>query len=351
MLKAHEKLRAIVAFAARFLSAVFRDAVFSYVIIVLALGCTSPAEHGNPLDPASPLYTTRGTLQGQVTTIYQPYQALAGATVQLQPGGLSLQSDAAGRFTFAGLESGEYMLDVTKAGYAARQMEITVLPREQHTVEIRLAGLPFVAAAALTSTRVATREPPTPRLFLEITAEVDDPDGANDIAQVYVNIPGRATPVALQRGSGLSLWRRIVPDDSLKPVVLQNLVGLPLSFIAEDGLGEKSEPRAFQLGRVIDQEPLPTFPIDGEQFPSRTNDRNLRWQLSAISFDYVLRVEVFRLDGGFSFPIFAANNLRAGTNTLPYPGSLTSGTYYWTVKVVDVFGNSSRSKEAPFRVD
>lgn len=350
MLKVFEKQHAIFASAVRLLYAGLRGAIFSSGASIVLLGCTSPAEHSNPLDPASPLYTTRGNLRGQVTTIYQPYQALAGATVQLQPGGMSLQSDATGRFTFDNLASGDYTLEATKAGYATRQAMITVLPRQQHHAEIRLAGLPFIAAVALTSTRVATREPPSPRLFLEITAEADDPDGVNDITQVYVHIPGSAAPVALQRGSGLSSWQRIVPDDSLKPLVLQNLVGVPFVFVAEDGLGERSESRAFQLGRVIDQEPLPTFPIDGEQFPSRTNDRNLRWQLPGVFFDYVLRVEVFRLEAGFSFPIFTANNLRAGTNSLPYPGSLTSGTYYWTVKVIDAFGNSSRSKEATFVV-
>jgi len=312
------------------------------------LSCTNPAEHSNPLDPESPDYTEHGTLRGQVTTIYPPYQALAGASIRLLPGGLSVQSDATGNFSFGKLANGNYALEAALSGYALRQLNTKVLAREERVVEVRLDALPTVASANVTSARVATREATAPRLFLEINAEVTDLDGANDVRRVLVSIPGRVAPDTLARAGSFARWQRIFPNDELAPLNLHNLVGAPLEFLAEDGAGEKSPAQAFQLARLINEEPEPTYPSNGETFP-RNNDRNLRWQLPVIAFDHSVRIEVYRLDAGFPF-LVSTLNLRSGANSLPYPGSLTSGTYYWTVKIIDGFGNSSRSKEATFQV-
>ncbi len=336
---------------ANFLFAATDDlrAIVGIGLCAAMFACATPAEHSNPLDPESPNFTKQGVLRGQVTTIYQPYQALAGANVHLQPLGISLQSDSEGRFVFGKLDSGSYVVVAAKPGYTTLQRNAKVIAREDRALEMRLDGLPVVASAKITSARVVTREASAPRLFLEIAAEVTDPDGANDIQRVLIKMPGRAAPDSLTRASGLASWQRIFSSDSLAPLNLHNLVGASLEITAEDGAGEKAASQAFQLARLITEEPQPVYPINGEVFPRSNNERNLRWQLPAIAFDHSVRVEVYRLDAGFPVLILTAN-LRVGAVSLPYPGSLTSGTYYWTVKVLDGFGNSSRSKEATFQV-
>lgn len=348
MLISAERLRAYLrcALSARLCVKSFTACALSLNLTLLA--CTNPAEHSNPLDPESPDYTQQGILRGQVTTIYPPYQALAGASIRLLPGGLTVQSDAGGNFSFGKLDSGNYLLEAERTGYAPRQLSTRVLARAERVVEIRLDALPIIASANITSARVATREVTAPRLFLEISAEASDLDGGNDIKRVLVKIPGRAAPDTLARANTFARWQRVFPNDELAPLNLHNLVGAPLEFFAEDGAGEKSTSQAFQLARLITEEPEPTYPSNGESFP-RNNDRNLRWQLPVIAFDHSVRVEVYRLDAGFPF-LISTLNLRSGANSLPYPGSLTSGTYYWTVKIIDGFGNSSRSKEATFQV-
>lgn len=318
-------------------------------LCAILLSCTTPAEHSNPLDPDSPLHTTTGALRVQVTTFYPPYQALAGANLRLQPLGLTLQSDANGQLFFENLETGTYALEATKPGYHTLQTTFNITARETHTLAVRLDGLPIVTSASITSARLATRESASPRLFLEITAEVTDPDGANDVMHVRVKFPGRMNADTLFREIGLTRWQRTLSSDSLAPLNPHNLVGLPLEITAEDGAGENAAPFTLQLARILDDEPLPVYPINGE-IPLNPSDITLRWQLPAIIFDHTFRVEIVRLDAGFPALIFTARNIRSGTNSLPYPGRLSSGNYYWTVRVLDSFGNSSRSKEATFQV-
>ncbi len=313
------------------------------------LACTTPAEHSNPLDPDSPAYTQSGAMRVRVTTYYPPYQALAGARIRLLPSGVEVQSDAEGQYTFRELESGDYAVIASKAGYDTVQLAAQVLVREVRTLDLRLDALPVVASAQITGARIATREAATPRLFLEINAEITDPDGANDVVRARAKISGRATADSLARGLGISRWERTIASDELAPLNLHNLVGMPVAITAEDGAGKSAAPVVVRLARIIDEEPLPISPSNGD-VPPNPSAVILRWQLPAISFDHTFNVEIFRWDAGFPAQFFTARNVRAGTNALPYPGRLSSGTYYWTVKIVDGFGNSSRSKEATFQV-
>jgi hypothetical protein len=140
-----------------------------------------------------------------------------------------------------------------------------------------------------------------------------------------------------------------IESKELAPLNLHNLVGAPILLAAEDRAGKRSAPFAVRLARVIDEEPLPLSPINGEVVPN-PSAVILRWQSPAAGFDHTFVVEIFRLDAGFPVPFFTARSVRQGSTALPYPGRFSSGAYYWTVKLLDGFGNSSRSKEATFQV-
>lgn len=323
-------------------------AALGLVACAFMLACTTPAEHSNPLDPESPLHVKTGALRVQVTTFYPPYQPLAQAHIRLLPANIEVQSNAAGEYIFGELESGEYALSATKDGYDDVQVTAQVTTREMSTAALRLDALPRITSARLSCARIATREATLPRLFLKIEIEAVDADGENDVMHMHAQFPSRAQTDTLARGLGLARWERTFSEAELAPLTMQNLVGQAVQILAEDRAAKKSAPAVLQLARVIEEEPAPFSPSNGEII--NPNNVTLRWQTPAINFDHTLSVEMTRFDAGFAVTFATFNNIPAGEVSLPYPGRLATGSYHWTLKVLDRFGNSSRSKEAAFQV-
>ncbi len=313
------------------------------------LSCTSPAEHSNPLDPQSPKYTTTGEIIGRVTGYYQPFRPLAGAMIRLQPPGVVIESGQDGGFRFAGLAPQTYSLEVSRPDYAADSLNIDLLSRQTAVLEFHLDGLPQIQFAFATSAHISTRESAADRYFFEIVADASDPDGANDIKRMRVEIPALAFADTLLRAAGPTRWRRLFAPDDLAGSDLNNLAGTPLQIIAEDFPGEAATSEPFFLARVIAEVPQTVSPDNGEAITDPSP--RFVWQTPAIQFNHTFRVEVFRIDAGFPTFIAAIGNIEAGTASVTYVGRLSTGTYFWTVKIIDDFGNSSRSKEATFQVE
>ncbi len=312
------------------------------------LSCTSPAEHSNPFDPQSPLYTTNGRLAGVVTGFYQPYRPLSGAMVQVQPAGLATNTDSQGGFFIDNLVPGVYTAIASAAGYAADTASIEVIARQSRRFEFRLDGLPVVQSPRVVSTHVSTRESVIDQFFMEVGVELSDPDGANDIKKARVQIPSVGFADTLSRGAGPTRWQRIFTPDELAGIDLYNLTGASFQLLVEDFPGEQTTSETFFLTRVIAEVPQAVSPTDG--ITLQIDSPTFIWQLAPIPFNHTLRVEVFRLVAGFPTFIAAIGNIAAASTSVKYPGRLASGNYYWTVKLIDDFGNSSRSKEATFQI-
>ena len=315
------------------------------------VSCTSPAEHANPLDPQSPSYTTTGAITGFATSYYQPFQPVAGAMVHLLPGDRITECDANGRYLFADVPPAGYSLAVSAPGFQTVTVSLQVLSRQLHTQDVRLNGLPVFQSPRATSARVATANASTgiaDLLFLNLEASVSDPDGANDIKKVQVTIPDVAFLDTLGRSTVSSRWERLLTPDELVGIDLFNLVGKPMEVTAEDAPGARVTSAPFFLARVIAEVPQVTAPDSLKSVSSGIP--NFYWQVPAVPFAHTLRIEVYRLLGGFPTFVTAIGNIAAGTPSAVYPGRLSAGTYYWTLTVQDEYGNSSRSIEATFEV-
>ncbi|MDZ7407783.1 MAG: carboxypeptidase-like regulatory domain-containing protein [candidate division KSB1 bacterium] len=319
------------------------------------LSCTTPAEHSNPLDPESPAYQEKGTITGRVTSFYQPYSPLPGAEVRLLPGGESRRTSTFGEFTFSGLSPGRYMLLVTAEGFADDSAGVEVAARQTREVAFHLDAVPQVTGAKVTAAHVKTRASlsDTDFVFLTVTAEVSDGDGPNDLQRVQVEIPAAAFDDSLRRSSTPARWERTFSPEELREsggraINPYNLVGESFHISARDAPGAQARSAPFQLVRVIAEEPLPQQPANGQVLTSHSPQ--LQWFMPPLSFEHTFTIQVFKLIGGFPTLLLTISELPAGTMALPYPGRLTSGSYFWTVAVVDRFGNSSRSKEATFVV-
>ncbi|MFQ5631769.1 MAG: hypothetical protein ACE5I1_23600, partial [bacterium] len=245
------------------------------------------------------------------------------------------------------LEPDTFLLTVSTSGYQDTTTAVTVFSRKTSPIEIRLNGLPVIQSTLVTSAKITTREANTPRFFLEVFSEVTDQDGANDIKMVEVTISARSFVDTLTRVAGVERWQRLFLPEELSLLDFSQLVGSPFRIVARDfpGVAIMSEP--FFLARIISEVPQAFSPTDG----AVASDAPLfRWQLPQIAFSFTQRIEVFRLDAGFPALVTAISNIKPDIRSLPYIGRLSAGTYFWTIKIIDDFGNSSRSKEATFQV-
>lgn len=317
--------------------------------------CTAPAEHSNPLDPESPAYLNKGVLSGAVTSFYPPFRPLPDADIHLLQTGVSRRSDAKGEFSFAGLAPGRYKLVATTAGYATDSAEVEVAARETRVVNFRLNALPLIADARVTAAHVRTRASVTDTdlVFLTVTAEVRDGDGTNDVQRAHVAIPAVAFVDTLRRSNSNSTWGRTFSPEELRNqsgslIDPFNLVGESFRIDATDAPGAQVTSAPFHLVRVIAEEPLPLEPTNGKVLT--TNAPQLKWLMPPLTFEHSFTIQVFKLISGFQTLLLTISELPAGTTVAPYPGRLTTGSYFWTVTVTDRFGNSSRSKEATFVV-
>jgi len=61
-------------------------------------------------------------------------------------------------------------------------------------------------------------------------------------------------------------------------------------------------------------------------------------------------VDVVREETNIQVSVESHENIPSLQTSIRVANPLTPGDYFWTVSVVDAFGNRSRSKEAGFRI-
>lgn len=314
----------------------------------LFFSCTTPAEHSNPLDPESPAFTESATISGTVTRYYQPFLPLANVEVRLFPGPALVLTNNDGAFSFRGLAPGVYQLQARLPRYAADTLVIRLSQRQTLTTTIRLNGLPRVDSVSIFTARVS-RQPDSTRFFLNVQALTSDPDGPGDVKRVQIvatNFSFADTLAQVGRGG---VWQRQFSQEELPPAPLPSWPGHPLHVRVEDFPGQETLAGPFFVVRVVQEVPEPIAPINNEVIVS--SPLRFRWQVVSIPYPYTQEVEIFKIDAGFPSFFTAIRNIARGTTIAAFPGGLPpSGNYFWTVKIVDEFGNWSRSKEAVFQV-
>ena len=104
------------------------------------------------------------------------------------------------------------------------------------------------------------------------------------------------------------------------------------------------------VDRIIEQTPVPAAPQGLE--PVADPRPTLTWEPAALPFPFTYRVDVVQVfDANIHTVLHTVEAIPSSATTLRVPAPLGRGTYYWTLSVVDAFGNRSRSKEAGFLVE
>lgn len=107
------------------------------VMALLLSGCSAGDPNGGTTDDAPGLKVTETTGGIRGVVVDQAITPLVGAAVNLA-GGLSTKSDAAGLFSFTGLQPGDYFIQVTKPGFRSVQASATVVAGEADPPIVRV---------------------------------------------------------------------------------------------------------------------------------------------------------------------------------------------------------------------
>lgn len=330
-------------------AASLRPFVLLAVFAAVLGGCLTDAKHTNPLDPNCDDCEAAGAVEGRAVRYYPPHSPLEGAEVRLTPGPHVVESRADGRFVFEGIPVGTYSITAEKDGFASFTDTVTVnLGTSTSDVSVRLNGLPVVKSFQLRTVHISRWWPQEDLFLLEIVADLEDPDGVGDVTAVWIDIPSYDFTRPLRETSIVGRFALSLPADSLPTPTLHSLQGSDIVLHVRDAVGfvTSSEPKT--IVRVIDKTPLAEEPQGLES----VNDGrpNLLWEDAVLPFAFSYRIDIVRDQANVQTVVETITDIPSGTTSYQLETPLASGTYFWTVSVVDTFGNRSRSKEAGFVV-
>lgn len=315
--------------------------------LVFITGCLDDAGHGNPLDPMSDGFEEVGTLTGQVTSFYAPFRSLDGVEVRLTPGPFVALTDAQGQFTFRRIPVGTYVVQAGKEGFAAATDTVAVTLGPPVETTLRLDGLPTVVALTTATVHVSRWWPPPLDLFrLEVSAQVDDPDGVADVEEVFLEIPELGFSTTLQSGGEPGRFTQSIPEATFPTGALQALMGRPFRLRLRDRAGFERMDDPWTLVRVIEETPVAVDP----QGLTVLNDPTplLTWERVRLPYPFTFQVEIIRQEANVQVRERLMTGLPPESTSVQVAAPLAPGSYLWTVSIVDEFGNRSGSKEVGF---
>jgi len=324
--------------------------------LVVGAGC-GDAPRDNPLDPLAEGYRDEGSVSGRVTGLYPPFPGRPNVLVRLVPIGasgrpeLATRTDSDGRFALVDVPAGAYAVAAEQEGLAGEADTVTVEAGAVTEAMLQIDALPVVAEQSVRSVHIL-RWPPLGTVFhLEVEAVAEDPDRPQDLAGAAFVVPGLDFSADLEEvepGSGT--FAATFDERELPAPGVEALLGQPLHIEARDVSGNVGLGPPFSLVRVIEQSPQTLSPQGNEIVDSLRP--TLVWQPAQLPFAFTYRVDVFVVNAaGIPMLVERHEDIDPNQTSLQVQQELASGeTHFWTLWVVDAFGNRSRSREAGFRV-
>ena len=318
---------------------------------VALLGCVDDAPRDNPLDPLSPKYKGEGSLIGRTITIKpligdDKITGVAGVVISHLESGIFVITDSAGYFAFNNLQEGLQSFLCTKQNFTSDTFQVQIQSRTSTNVVRELNGAPVVLFQKILTRKVDHVSQST-EYFVDIEAEVTDPN--EDLDSVWFNVVDTMYfPMLNSIGSNkfvASLKKLRFPTNTISW-----LIGKELHIVSRDKNLAINISTPFFITQIIENTSTPLSP---SSFESVNHDSLIfKWKPPDVTFNYTSTVTIYRAgtDDVLSvFPGITSNN-----EQYPEIGSVVSipidGNCFWTVTIVDEFGNYSRSKESYFTV-
>ncbi|MFQ5707126.1 MAG: carboxypeptidase-like regulatory domain-containing protein [bacterium] len=314
----------------------------------LQVGCLDSPGRDNPLDPNSGKFENVGSVSGTTLTFFTPFKALGEVEVHMEPGAFVSKSNGQGQFRFDRVPAGKYAVTAQKDGYQAQPESLDVQVGQTATVQLNLDGLPAFNDFSVISCHFNRWWPQTDLFLLEITAQIDDPDGLNDVQLVQVEIAEMAFVDTLTATQTPGIFKAQIRESKLSGGNLHAVLGRKIVLKAHDNAGFTNVSQPKFLARVVDKVPEFDSPIGVTLQSSRPE---LKWKPMTLPFAYTFSVEVVRIDFNINTLVWALSDIDPAITSVTVPDSLVSGNYFWTIAAIDEFGNWSRAKEASFNID
>jgi len=284
-------------------------------------------------------------LSGNVLSFYQPYVGIAGALVTIQPSGVAGLTNSAGAFSISGVPAGNVRIIASRSGYLTDTVDTKSLVGSESKADIHLDAMPVVGACQVVTRKIDQWWPHAVYSAL-VSGTVTDPDGLGDITGAALQVDTMKfamTYIPAQQVYQVSVDAANLPQGSL-----EWMVGKSFTVIARDRIGATTVGKSFSVTRIIQDAPIPIFPT---ALDTATASPELFWTQPTLQFPYSYKLELFRLDQGVPSLLWSVSNLSPSLSNFQYPERLSTGLFFWTISVVDEFGNLSRSKEASFIVN
>jgi hypothetical protein len=313
--------------------------------MLMVSGCVPDASHDNPIDPDSRAFSNSGTLSGNVLSFYQPYAGIAGALVTIEPSGVAGLTNSAGAFSIGGVPAGNVRIIASRSGYLADTVDTKAYVGIESKMDIHLDALPVVGACQVV-TRKVDQWWPRAVYSAVVTGTATDPDGLGDVAGATLQVD--TMKFAMTYVPDQQVYQSTVNAANLPQGSLEWLVGKSFSVTVRDRIGAATVGKPFSVTRIIQDAPIPVFPT---ALDTATVSPELFWAQPTLQFPYSYKLELFRLDQGVPSLLWSVSDLSSSLSSFQYPNLLSTGTFFWTISVVDEFGNLSRSKEASFIVN
>lgn len=318
------------------------------VVAALFVGCLDDPVRDHPLDPLGAEFVNKGKFEVRVTSFYPPRTGLAGIEVQItDPLGIGV-TGSDGRYISPDLDGGTYEVSISANQYATIDTLVTVSVGTVSALEIPLPGIPVFTGFNLNSLHLSRWFPPPEELFsLEVIAQLDDIDGLADIDSVWLVSPEldfeEQIPVETEPGT----YVHTIPAERL-PAGLAALQGKDFYVRAKDRSGQVNTSDPEPIVRVIEATPLALMPdnltVLSESVPSFV------WEPVALQFPFTYRIDVVQINQNVESIVQTIEGIPASETTITAIAPLLSGNYFWTISIVDEYGNRSRSREAGFRI-
>jgi hypothetical protein len=307
-------------------------------------GCVSDVPHENPYDPLSANPIVGTGLTGRVVLKNQPAAGIAGATVTLVPASVSAITDTAGNFSFSNLPDGISAVVVQKASFAIDTVRITLGHGESRALTILLNAIPIVSNVSIVMRKI-DQWWPNPIYSASVSATADDANGVSDLDSLWVVVD------TLRFGMAYSVtaknFQAVIGPSDLPSNSLEWLIGKPLTVMARDKDRSVGVSAPAYAARIIEDEAIP---VDPALQDTASSSPELTWTPPASQYPFTYTLTVVRLDAGSQTVIWTRSGVGSYLRAFQYPAVLQPGLYFWTISIVDEFGNMAQSKESSFIV-
>lgn len=315
--------------------------------LTLIIGCISDAPRDNILDPKSGNFKISGNLNGIVTTYYQPFLPLANVFLRIDSLNISTQTDENGMYEISNIPAGEYILECFFYDYRA-DTAIIFINNDTYEQNFNLNALPTFESIIVNSHHVSRWFPAEDFYYLNVEVNINDLDGLNEIDSVKIDIPSIGFSDTLFSSGANGTYQQILHENQIPVQTIRSLEGIPMHFVCWDRVGNKTVSIDKFIPRIVQDVPVIVAPT-GLQIVN-TFPFEFSWQQVFLEYEFHFKIEIYQINIGIFSKIREYDNIMSNETMFMVNQALPAGDYFWTINIVDEFGDTSSGKEGTFIV-